>query len=239
MHVQLVSDTNAVKIMLPAGAGMFQPGAATPVEVDIPAGELARCRKLQGEGQRYSDATFANRNGRVFGRAGDRLRGRYATPAEFTRHDVKVWDVHRSRTIFCRPALNPRVTIRNSFASLYADKRRPVGLTRGGTLQTWAPSGSCAWRWWALGAGHTQCKNSHTLPIHPYIRGMPGPVGGIMVMPVCVMQTWAPSGSCAWRWWARRSPGRWARCACWSSPRAPRTRSRVTTRCRPSSRSCA
>jgi hypothetical protein len=186
-----------------------------------------------------SDATFANRNGRVFGRAGDRLRGRYATPAEFTRHDVKVWDVHRSRTIFCRPALNPRVTIRNSFASLYADKRRPVGLTRGGTLQTWAPSGSCAWRWWALGAGHTQCKNSHTLPIHPYIRGMPGPVGGIMVMPVCVMQTWAPSGSCAWRWWARRSPGRWARCACWSSPRAPRTRSRVTTRCRPSSRSCA
>ena len=60
---------------------------------------------------------------------GDRSRGRYATPAEFPRHDgtpyrelrVRRWGlgfVHRSRTILCRAVPNLSVSIR-TFASLY------------------------------------------------------------------------------------------------------------------------
>jgi hypothetical protein len=54
---------------------------------------------------------------------GDRSRGRFATPADFPRHFCSPYSglhvhreslgfVRRSRIIFCRPAPNPRVTIR-------------------------------------------------------------------------------------------------------------------------------
>ena len=76
----------------------------------------------------YSDEKVANRNGRDFG-WGIAHGGRYATPADFPRHDgtayrelhVRRWVlgfVHRSRAIFCRAVPNLSVTIRNSFASL-------------------------------------------------------------------------------------------------------------------------
>ena len=76
-------------------------------------GPVKRCPTTKSQPNRY-----------VGFRVGDRSRGRFATPADFPRHDgtpyrrlrARRWGlgfVHRSRTIFCRAVPNLSVTIRN------------------------------------------------------------------------------------------------------------------------------
>ena len=81
---------------------------------------------------------------------GDRSRGRYATPAEFPRHDGSPYRelhvrceclgcVHRSRVIFCRAVSNLNVTIRNfciaiavwGFDGAYRARGQHFGVVRG------------------------------------------------------------------------------------------------------------
>jgi hypothetical protein len=104
-------------------------------------------------------------------RVGGRSRGRFATPADFPRHDgtpyrglrVRRWGLgffHHSRTIFCRAVPNLSVTIRNFFiaaggrgavaavAALAAlgprrahPRARHAGAGRAGRRQSLSPAG--------------------------------------------------------------------------------------------------
>jgi hypothetical protein len=72
----------------------------------------AKAAKRKAEPEVCSDESVANRNVLGF-RVGDRSRGRFATPADFPRHDCspnrglhvrreRLAFVHRPRTVFCR-----------------------------------------------------------------------------------------------------------------------------------------
>jgi hypothetical protein len=141
---------------------------------------------------------------------GERSRGCFATPADSPPHDCSPYShvhlrrerlgfVHRSRTLFCRPAPNPNATIRNFFTAVRPLTRIPPSRQRKERSGVRRPSGALPRKLWETRWAHPAVLLRLVLP-SPWMRASPPP-------PV--------RGACMFRWAAlpraAPSPARQAR----------------------------